>query len=568
MAEKKEAAAQQEPKRVTIQHRLEVVSKLMRRSLTISIVLLVILIGLATRYILLTYEGLEDTVYLNNYRIGARILTTAIRSYAVTGENQYYDDYIKEHDVENRMDVAWEVLQGNNIKPDEWAILNQAEALSNEMSELEEQAIAAVKAGDTDKAIDVVFGDPYSTDVKQLRSLTDDVINTILKRLETGKMIALVMVIVCFIGLLIAIARFVYDANRLRKFIQNEVLARLVKIVPGINELANGNLHVQVDVKRSNDEFGDMINSLTFMKTNMGNIINDIAYVLGEMGNGNFKVSVKEQYVGEYVQIKDALEKIVEQMHDVVSTIVDVSKDIDGGAGQLAVAADDLANSCTNQAHDVSDLVNLLGELNEAIAFNENACQEAVKISNHASETLITNNQKMEELKAAMKDISECSDQIVAVVSTISDIGSEIDLLSLNASIESARAGEAGRGFAVVAEQVKKLAGESQDAVIQTSDMIKRTVDAVAVGVNLAGEMAKTMEEMREGVEETNRRIEGILEKLKTEVRNIGHINEGVNDIAGLVDNNSATSQETAAVSEEQKSQVEMLIDIISRFNV
>ncbi|MCH5280612.1 MAG: HAMP domain-containing protein [Lachnospiraceae bacterium] len=568
MAEKKEAAAQQEPKRVTIQHRLEVVSKLMKRSLTISIILLVILIGLATRYILLTYEGLEDTVYLNNYRIGARILTTAIRSYAVTGENQYYDDYIKEHDVENRMDVAWEVLQGNNIKADEWAILNQAEALSNEMSELEEKAIKAVQAGDTDEAVSIVFGDPYSTDVKQLRSLTDDVINTILKRLETQKMIALVMVIVCFIGLLIAIARFVYDANRLRKFIQNEVLARLVKIVPGINELANGNLHVQVDVQRSNDEFGDMINSLTFMKTNLGNIINDIAYVLGEMGQGNFKVSVKEQYVGEYVQIKDALEKIVEQMHDVVSTIVDVSRDIDGGAGQLAVAADDLANSCTNQAHDVSDLVNLLGELNEAIAFNENACQEAVKISNHASETLVTNNQKMEELKAAMKDISECSDQIVAVVSTISDIGSEIDLLSLNASIESARAGEAGRGFAVVAEQVKKLAGESQDAVIQTSDMIKRTVDAVAVGVNLAAEMAKTMEEMREGVEETNRRIEGILDKLKTEVRNIGHINEGVNDIAGLVDNNSATSEETAAVSEEQKSQVEMLIDIISRFNV
>lgn len=568
MADKKGPAAQQEGKRVTIQHRLNVITKLLNRSLTICIILLVMLIGLSVHYILLTYEGLEDTVYLNNYRIGSRILTTAIRSYAVTGESQYYDDYVKEREVDKRMDIAWEILQGNNITEAEWAELSEAEVISAEMAELEAQAIKAVQAGDNETATAIVFGDPYSSEVKQVRSLTDNAINTILARLEKSKMIALVLVIICLLAFIASLGRYIYDTNRIRKFIQNEIVARLVKIVPGINELANGNLHGEIDVFRSNDEFGDMIRGIDYMKASLSMIIDEISYVLGEMGQGNFKLEVKQEYVGEYSQIKHALEKIIAEMHDVVSTIVDVSKDIDGGAGQLAIAADDLANSCTNQAHDVSDLVNLLGELNEAIAFNENACQEAVKISDHAAETLIANNEKMEELKTAMQDISECSDQIVAVVSTISDIGSEIDLLSLNASIESARAGEAGRGFAVVAEQVKKLAGESQDAVIQTSDMIKRTVDAVAVGVRLAGEMATTMEEMRTGVEETNHRINGILEKLKTEVRNIGHINEGVNDIAGLVDNNSATSEETAAVSEEQKSQVEMLIEIVNRFRV
>ncbi len=70
------------------------------------------------------------------------------------------------------------------------------------------------------------------------------------------------------------------------------------------------------------------------------------------------------------------------------------------------------------------------------------------------------------------------------------------------------------------------------------------------------------------GAEETASRINGIVEKLKSEVDSIVHINDGINVIAGLVDNNSATSQETAAIGEELKSQVDSMVDLMGRFRI
>ncbi len=210
----------------------------------------------------------------------------------------------------------------------------------------------------------------------------------------------------------------------------------------------------------------------------------------------------------------------------------------------------------------------LLTHLGESIEYNEKEAEEAVKIANLASSTLTVGAQKLQELGSAMEDINQCSEQIIAVISAISDIGEEIDLLSLNASIESARAGEAGRGFAVVAEQVKKLAEASQNAVGQTSELIKRTVESVEIGTRISREAAANMEEVQMGAEETTGRINSIVEKLQSEVESIAHINESIGVVAGIVDNNSATSEETAAVSEQQKAQVESMVDIINKFRV
>ena len=76
------------------------------------------------------------------------------------------------------------------------------------------------------------------------------------------------------------------------------------------------------------------------------------------------------------------------------------------------------------------------------------------------------------------------------------------------------------------------------------------------------------MEDVQMGAEETTGRINGIVDKLKIEVESIAQINESIGVVAGIVDNNSATSEETAAVSEQQKAQVESMVDLMNRFKV
>jgi len=548
--------------------RLRKIVKQTNFSLILGIVLLVLLFFASISYAFVSNEQLESTMYLNQYRLGSKALTTAVQSYAVTGNQMYYDDYMRELNTDKNRDIALAGLKENNIKDHEWEGLNEIASLSNNLVPLEEEAMAAVAAGDIESATEFVFGEEYSDTIQKINSRTDEVIEEIQERLDTSKKMFMVIQIICALAFLAGFIRLAQQCIRTIQFSQKELLTPIIKVSDQMKLLAGGNLHAEFDLKEDDSEVGDMVAAIRFMKDNMAVIIDEISSILEQMGQGNYIVEVKQNYVGEYVKIKDSMNKIVEDMRSTVSTIQDVAREIDSGSAQLAYAADDLATACTGQATEVSDLMMLLTQLGDSIEYNEKEAEEAVKIANLASSTLIVGAQKMQDLGNAMQEISQCSEQIISVIAAISDIGDEIDLLSLNASIESARAGEAGKGFAVVAEQVKKLAEASQNAVGQTSELIERTVQSVEVGTRISRESAANMEEVQMGAEETTGRINAIVEKLKMEVESIAHINESIGVVAGIVDNNSATSEETAAVSEQQKAQVESMVDLMNRFKV
>ena len=548
--------------------RLRKIVKQTNFSLVLGIVLLVLLFFASISYAVVSNEQLESTMYLNQYRLGSKALTTAVQSYAVTGNKMYYDDYMNELNRDKNRDIALAGLEANDIRDHEWEGLNEIASLSNNLVPLEEEAMAAVAAGDTISATEFVFGAEYSDTIQKINFRTDEVIEEIQNRLDTSKKMFMVIQIICAVAFLAGFIRLAQQCIRTIHFSQSELLAPIIKVSDQMELLAGGNLHAELDLKEDDSEVGNMVAAIRFMKDNMAMIIDEISYILEQMGHGNYIVEVKQNYVGEYVKIKDSFNRIMKDMRKTVSTIQEVAKEIASGSAQLAYAADDLATACTGQATEVSDLMNLLTQLGDSIEYNEKEAEEAVKIANLASSTLVVGAQKMQELGNAMQEINQCSEQIISVISAISDIGDEIDLLSLNASIESARAGEAGRGFAVVAEQVKKLAEASQNAVGQTSELIERTVQSVEVGTRIAHEAAANMEDVQMGAEETTGRINGIVDKLKIEVESIAQINESIGVVAGIVDNNSATSEETAAVSEQQKAQVESMVDLMNRFKV
>ncbi len=568
MEKKKEAPTSEALGKNSQVARLRKIVKQTNFSLVLGIVLLVLLFFASISYALVSNEQLESTMYLNQYRLGSKALTTAVQSYAVSGNTMYYDDYMRELNTDKNRDIALAGLEANDIKDYEWAELNEIAALSDNLVPLEEDAMAAVAAGDVTAATEYVFGKEYSDTIQKINSLTDDVITKIQDRLDASKKLFMVIQIICAVAFLAGFIRLAQQCLRTIHFSQTELLTPIIKVSDQMELLADGNLHADLDLQEDDSEVGNMVAAIRFMKDNMASIIEEISYILEQMGQGNYILTVNQNYVGEYVKIKDSFNKIMEDMRGTVSTIQEVAKEIDSGSAQLAYAADDLATACTGQATEVSELMQLLTELGNSIRYNEQEAEEAVKISNLASSTLTVGSQKMDELREAMKEISQCSEQIISVIAAISDIGDEIDLLSLNASIESARAGEAGRGFAVVAEQVKKLAEASQNAVGQTSELIERTVQSVEVGTRISREAAANMEEVQMGAEETTGRINGIVDKLKLEVESIAHINDSIGVVAGIVDNNSATSEETAAVSEQQKAQVESMVDMMSRFKV
>lgn len=538
------------------------------RFVGLGILFLVIFVCLNTWLMRMNSQQLESTMYLNQYRLGSKTLTSEVQSYAVTGQQGYYDNYMQELNVDKNRDIALAGLQENGLTDEEWTALEHIASLSNNLVPLEEEALELAVAGRLDEASALVFGDEYEATIQQINSETDACITTIQNRMsqkQTRLNVVMVISLIIFVGSFAIIVRKITAAIN---FSRRELLVPIIKVSEQMKVLAQGEFNHAMDLAIDDSEVGEMARAIAFMKDNFSNMISEISNVLSSMGQGNYNVHVTQEYVGEFIKIKESLEQIIVDMTGVLSTLQDAASEIDAGSEQLSNAAVDLAEGCTVQAGQVSEVANMVEQLSQSMEQKALEAQDVVKISSAAGETLLVGNEKMQELKIAISDISNCSEEIRTIIGTIEEIASQTNLLSLNASIEAARAGEAGKGFAVVAEQVKNLAEESTKAAGETRNLIQSTIEAVDKGISIADETAANMEDVMIGAKTATDRMSLMADALREEANKIQRIDENIAKVASIVDNNSAASEETAAVSQEQSAQVTTMVQMIEKFHI
>ncbi len=538
------------------------------RIVIIGIVFLLAFIVMNQLLISVANEQVQNTMYLDQYRIGSKTLTAAVQSYAVTGDRTYYNNYMKELNEDKNRDIAWDGLKANGLRKNEWAQLEHIAELSNGLVPLEEQAMELAAAGDTDGAVALVFGETYQNTVKEITSATEECINAVQvrmarskRKLTTGAYVTLAVFVLSFLTI-------VRKIGTSMKFAREELLTPIVKVSEQMEELAQGHFVNKMDLQPDDTEVGIMVGAILFMNDNFTKMIGEISNVLGKMAGGNYKVELVENYVGEFAEIKDSLYKIINSMRDTLTNIQNAANQIDSGSEQLAHAASDLAQGCTDQAMKVSDVSEMVDAMSKSMEERSDEARKTAQISENAGKLLDESNAKMQELKDAISEISRRSEEIRSIIGTIEDIASQTNLLSLNASIEAARAGDAGRGFAVVAEQVKNLAEQSTQAAGETTKLIEDTVSAVGKGITIADEAVINMGEVMNGSREAVNMMSDIAEALKKEYENIKKIDSDIAGVAEIVNNNSAASQETAAVSEEQSTQVQTMVHIMEQFEI
>ena len=395
-----------------------------------------------------------------------------------------------------------------------------------------------------------------------------DILYVVLALVAVGELIRSKGYIGSIIVVVLLVLAIIFNAS-MSKMLAKMLIDPITNLVTASEKIASGDFEIGVPYE-SEDELGRLSDSFETAAAILKKVVSDLQTIVEQFSDGNFDVhsSCPEAYVGLLRNVLDELDEMVNKVSETMHGIQDSSEQVSAGSNQLAVSAQDIAEGATHQAASVEELVATVDEVTSQVLENTKSTDivhdKAKKVGIEAANS----QKKMDELVDAMKKINATTQNIEKIIADIENIASQTNLLALNASIEAARAGEAGKGFAVVANQVNQLADQSAQAAKESAVLIKTSVDAVGKGVLLAEETARQLEEIADNSKIITQEVAGIAETFADQTVEIQQINQGIEQINDVVQNNSATSEECAAASQEMNGEADHLRDMIREIKV
>ncbi|WP_195947637.1 methyl-accepting chemotaxis protein [Paraclostridium bifermentans] len=350
-------------------------------------------------------------------------------------------------------------------------------------------------------------------------------------------------------------------------FITKKLQTPIKELESAANKMAGGDFDIDIEYD-SKDELGSLSDSMRQMSNRTKEIIMDTTHVLEEVASGNFDVETSTEYVGVFKVIESSVLKITKDLSEIMLQINLASEEVEGASNQVSSGSQLLAQGATEQASAVEELSATIAEISDKIKENADNAKKANSLMLNSSKQVKEGNDQMTHMIKAMEEISFTSNEIARIIKTIDDIAFQTNILALNAAVEAARAGEAGKGFAVVADEVRNLASKSAEAAKNTATLIENSIEAVDKGNEIVENTADSFKRIINTTNRTTAVVNDIAKTSEDEADAINQVTLGVDQISEVVQTNSATSEESAAASEELSGQAQMLKSLIERFKL
>lgn len=349
--------------------------------------------------------------------------------------------------------------------------------------------------------------------------------SVIFESLQRMTKVLLLIGILCGILIVVVIALVV-----------SKVAAPLTGITNNIKSMSEGDFTIDVKAN-SNDEIGEMGRSVKDFIGRMREMISDI---------NSESVKLKEQ--------SDSSDHVSKQMFVNSRTQAEAMQKLNETVDQLAKAVNEIAQNATTLAMIVSDTKEKSGKAGDSMKVTVELSQQGRSDMQKLSYAMKDIEEANNDLVDSIDQVGTASEEITKIVSLISEIAEETNLLSLNASIEAARAGEAGKGFAVVASEIAKLANTSSES----ADNIAKLIDKVRT---LIGQVVSKANDSAENIRNNTELINTAVSTFDDIFENIKASDQMITDMVSDVDKVNDVASNVAAISEEQAASADSILE-------
>ena len=355
--------------------------------------------------------------------------------------------------------------------------------------------------------------------------------------------ISIILVVLLLVG---SIALVIFFTNRIVRPIRD--------ITKNAEEIANGNLAVDIVQVKTRDEVATLQKSFEQMTLNLREVITHVS-------DSSNQVAASAE---ELMASADETMKGTELISSSIQQVSDGAEHQTNMAKESARSAEETSNAITQIAEKANDTMEI------TIATNEKTMQGSAYVQDTVAQMSLINDAVL-ETDEALVTLNERSKEIVHILKLITDIADQTNLLALNAAIEAARAGEAGKGFAVVADEVRKLSEQTRKSVSDISEIateIEKETKKTVTSINGVKEKVDSGLTIAHHTEVTFQEILTSVEQVKVQVGDISSITNNIHiivkDVASHANNMSNVASETfdssssvAAASEEQLASME-----------
>lgn len=301
-------------------------------------------------------------------------------------------------------------------------------------------------------------------------------------------------------------------------------------IVKGLNKanrvaraIAQGDISQEVRVRNGHDEVGQLLQSMADMTTNLRHMVG----------------------------------MVQESAHS-----------MEIAASEIAAGNQDLSSRTEQTASNLEQTAAAMNEINDTVARNAKAANQAGEISHEASRTAADGSKVVAEVVTTMEQITHSSQRIADIIGVIDGIAFQTNILALNAAVEAARAGEQGRGFAVVASEVRSLATRSAGAAKEIKGLIGESVDRVENGGALVTSAGQTMQKIVASVTQVNDLVNTMRQANQEQATGVGEVNLAVANLDQMTQQNSAMVEESAAAAASLREQASHLLEAVKVFRL